>query len=81
MYPQKWSYGHEEPTVKLYTDYILYIDSIVIPSDSMVKNPPAIQGTPVQLMDREDLLNSCLENLMDRGAWWATDHRVAKSWT
>ena len=24
---------------------------------------------------------SCLENAMDRGAWWATVHRVAKSWT
>ena len=24
---------------------------------------------------------SCLENLMDRGSWWATVHRVAKSWT
>ena len=24
---------------------------------------------------------SCLENLMDRGAWWATVHGVAKSWT
>ena len=24
---------------------------------------------------------SCLENPMDRGAWRATDHRVAKSWT
>jgi len=24
---------------------------------------------------------SCLENSMDRGAWWATVHRVAKSWT
>ena len=24
---------------------------------------------------------SCLENPMDRGAWWATVHRVAKSWT
>ena len=24
---------------------------------------------------------SCLENLMDRGAWKATVHRVAKSWT
>ena len=22
-----------------------------------------------------------LENPMDRGAWWATAHRVAKSWT
>ena len=24
---------------------------------------------------------SCLGNPMDRGAWWATVHRVAKSWT
>ena len=24
---------------------------------------------------------SCLENPMDRGAWWAILHRVAKSWT
>ena len=24
---------------------------------------------------------SCLENSMDRGAWWATVHEVAKSWT
>ena len=23
---------------------------------------------------------SCLENPMDRGAWWATVHRLAKSW-
>ena len=23
---------------------------------------------------------SCLENPMDRGAWWATIHRVAKCW-
>ena len=24
---------------------------------------------------------SCLENSIDRGAWWATVHGVAKSWT
>ena len=24
---------------------------------------------------------SCLENPMDRGAWWTTVHGVAKSWT
>ena len=24
---------------------------------------------------------SCLENSTDRGAWWATVHRVTKSWT
>ena len=26
-------------------------------------------------------LQYCLENPMHRGAWWATVHRVAKSWT
>ena len=25
--------------------------------------------------------DSCLENPTDRGGWWATVHRVAKSWT
>ena len=30
-------------------------------------------GTPLQY--------SCLENLMDREAWWAIVHGVAKSWT
>ena len=30
-------------------------------------------GTPLQY--------SCLENRMDRGAWWAAVHGVAKSWT
>ena len=24
---------------------------------------------------------SCLEDSVDGGAWWATDHGVAKSWT
>ena len=27
------------------------------------------------------LQHPCLENPMDRGAWWATVHRMAKSWT
>ena len=26
------------------------------------------------------LLYSCQGNSMDRGAWWAADHGVAKSW-
>ena len=30
-------------------------------------------GTPLQY--------SCLENLMDGGAWWAAVHEVAESWT
>ena len=27
------------------------------------------------------LQDSCLENPVDRGAWWATVHGIAKSWT
>ena len=27
------------------------------------------------------LQNSCLENPMERGVWWATVHGVSKSWT
>ena len=27
------------------------------------------------------LQNSCLDNPMERGAWWATVHGVSKSWT
>ena len=59
----------------------------------VVKNPPANVGDARQ----RDLIPgsgrslggghsnvlqcSCLENHMDRGAWWATVHQVAKSWT
>ena len=37
------------------------------------ENKGASDGTPLQY--------SCLENLMDRDAWWATVHGVAKSRT
>ena len=36
-------------------------------------SPGGGNGNPLQ--------DSCLENPMDRGAWWATVHRVAKSLT
>ena len=55
----------------------------------IVKNPPAKWETWVQSLDWEDLLEegmetlqySYLENPMDRGAWQATVHGVAKSQT
>ena len=34
--------------------------------------PGEVNGNPLQY--------SCHGNPMDRGAWWATVHRVAKSW-
>ena len=56
----------------------------------MVKNLPAMQETQVQSLGQEDSLGEengyslqycCLENSMDRGAWWAIVHGVAKSRT
>ena len=37
------------------------------------RSPGEGNGNPLQF--------SCLENLMDGGAWWATIHGVSKSWT
>ena len=56
----------------------------------MVKNLPAMKETWLQFLGHEDPLGggygnpleySCLDNPIDRGAWWATVHRVAKSQT
>ena len=56
----------------------------------MVKNPPAMQETWVQSLDWKDPLakdlatNSSIlawKTPMDRGAWQATVHGVAKSCT
>ena len=46
----------------------------------MVKNLPASAGDTGR-GNGNPLQYSCLENPMDRGAWWATVHRVAKSRT
>ena len=60
----------------------------------MVKNPPVMQETGCDAGDLglipglgrspgegngNPLQYSCLENPMDRGAWWATVHRVART--
>ena len=48
-----------------------------------VKRLPTMWETRVQSLGREDhpLQYSCLGNSMDGGAWQATVHGVAKSWT
>ena len=63
------------------------------PGGLVVKNPPANAGDirdtgliPVSGRspgggNGNPLQYPCLENSMDRGAWWATVHGVAKSWT
>jgi len=46
-------------------------DASLIPESG--RFPGGGYGNPLQC--------SCLENPMDRGAWWATVHGVAKRWT
>ena len=46
-------------------------DTGVIPGSG--RSPGGGHGNPLQY--------SCLENPMDREAWWATVHRVTQSWT
>ena len=59
----------------------------------MVKNPPANAGDPRDtgsisgsgrspgVGNGSPLQYSCLKNSMDRGAWRAALHWIAKSWT
>ena len=61
------------------------------PGDTVVKSPPADAGDAGDLdlipgsgrspgrRNGNPLLYSCLNNPMDRGAWWATVHGVAQS--
>ena len=60
------------------------------PDGVVVKNPPANAGDADLIPgwgrsfgegNGNPLQYSCLENPMDRGAWWATVNGVTKSWT
>ena len=65
----------------------LYSDSIGFPGSSVVKNAPANAGDVGSMLEsgkspgggNGNLFQySCLENSMDRGAWWVTvqgDHK------
>ena len=46
-------------------------DPSLIPG--LERSPGEGTGYPLQ--------SSCLENSIDRGTWWATVQRIAKSWT
>ena len=59
------------------------------PAGWVVKNLPANAGDAGSILglgrspgegSGNPLQYSCLENPMDRGAWWATVHGVAMSW-
>ena len=63
------------------------------PGGTVMKNPPANAGDVRDVSsipgsgrspgggDGNPLQYSCLENFMDRGAWWVTFHGIAKSQT
>ena len=69
------------------------LGSLYVPGGTVVKNLPANAGDAGDVglipgMGRfpggrhgNPLQYSCLENRMDRGAWWATVHEVTKSRT
>ena len=71
--------------------YVFWMGSL--PGGSMVKNSPANAGDEGDLgsisgsgrspggVNGNPLQYSCLENSMDRGAWWVNIHWVTKSWT
>ena len=68
-------------------------EKMSFPGGSVVKNPPANAGDArdagsISGSGRSPggghgnpLKYSCLENPMDRGAWWDTVHGTAKSYT
>ena len=72
--------------------HFIFIPSMGFSGGSVVKNPPTMQETgdagSIPGSGRSSggghgnpLQYSCLESPMDREAWWATVHSVAKSHT
>ena len=88
--PLRQGRGERKLPLKSQTEYTTCIQSetdifsISSPIAQLVKNLPAVQETWVWFLGWEDTLRrkynplqySCLENPMDRGAWWATVHGV-----
>ena len=75
------------------SSWIVVLSGCGFPGDAVVKNPPSNAGDAEDVGsipglgrspgggNGHPLPYSCLENPMDRGAWWATVHGVAKSRT
>ena len=66
------------------------VNGLGFPDGSAVKNPSADTGEAGSILglgrspgggNGNPLQYSCLENSMDRGAWWATVHGVTKGQT
>jgi len=50
-------------------------------NEEMLETLPPGSGRYPGVGNGNLLQYSCLENSMDGGAWWATVHGAAKSWT
>ena len=75
------------PCRHLVFGFLWYV-KLGFPGGSVVKNPFPMQemqvlisgwGRSPEEVNGNPLRYSCLENLMDRGTWWATNHGVAKT--
>ena len=86
-----YSFGHKTDANEIESEIKIYQEFLGIPGGTTVKNPPAsagdvrdagsIPGGSPGEGNGNLLQYSCLENSMDRGAWQATVHGIAKSWT
>ena len=85
--------GHHEIWARVQQKGFSCIETVIFPGGPVVKNIPTSVGDAedsdlIPGLGRflgggsgNPLQYSCLENPMDRGAWQATVHEVAKSWT
>ena len=76
--------------IYLTVDLLDYRVTLALQVAQWVKNLPTVQKTLVPSLGQEDPLVEGIATHssilawripMDREAWWATDHSVAKSWT
>ena len=91
----RWGILYKHTYVCERTHMLIYLCIYIwgFPGGRVVKYPPANAGNERDMglileLGRSSgegndnpFQNPCLENSMDRGAWWATVHRVTKSQT
>ena len=70
------------PGIYIQLTILYFIESSLLPCDgNKYSSASRLLGITPFPWDGNPLYSSCLENPVDRGAWWAADHRVAQSRT